>query len=90
MTPIDVFTKILCARREYRKKNNKFPEFLIISNNLYLKLYKYLMDNYSLFEFKEEDIPTDATIDGMKIKLISDYDILIVGCNLMEGEDVKD
>ena len=71
MTPIDVFTKILCARREYRKKNNKFPEFLIISNNLYLKLYKYLMDNYSLFEFKEEDIPSIVASVGMSSSLNS-------------------
>ncbi len=80
MTGLDILEKILVAREKYKKMNYKYPEFLIISNNLYFKLYKYIEDIAPLI-IDPGELLTEPTIAGMTVKTISDNGILIVGCN---------
>ena len=80
MTRLEVLEKIANAKMQYQKKNGKEAEYLIISQNLYFRLYDYVINNFSL-TFKEEDFDKESIVYGMKIKLISDNDFLMVGSN---------
>lgn len=80
MTGLEVLEKIANAKMQYQKKNGKEAEYLIISQNLYFRLYDYVINNFSL-TFKEEDFDKESIVYGMKIKLISDNDFLMVGSN---------
>lgn len=80
MTGLEVLEKIANAKMQYWKKNGKEAEYLIISQNLYFRLYDYVINNFSL-TFKEEDFDKESIVYGMKIKLISDNDFLMVGSN---------
>lgn len=80
MTGLEVLKKIMSAKEQYAEKNCKCPDCIVISQNLYFRLYDYLTNNFSL-TFKEEDFDKEFTIAEMSIKLISDNDFLMVGCN---------
>lgn len=80
MTGLEVLEKIANAKMQYQKKNGKEAEYLIISQNLYFRLYDYVINNFSL-TFKEEDFDKESIVYGMTIKLISDNDFLMVGSN---------
>lgn len=80
MTGLEVLEKIANAKMQYQKKNGKEAEYLIISQNLYFRLYDYVINNFSL-TFKEEDFDKESIVYGMKIKIISDNNFLMVGCN---------
>lgn len=80
MTGLEVLKKIMSAKEQYAEKNSKSPEYLVISQNLYFRFYDYITNNFSL-TFKEEDFDKEPTISGMKIKIISGNDFLMVGCN---------
>lgn len=80
MTGLEVLEKIANAKMQYQKKNGKEAEYLIISQNLYFRLYDYVINNFSL-TFKEEDFDKESIVYGMKIKIISGNNFLMVGCN---------
>lgn len=81
MTGLEVLKKIMSAKEQYAKKNNKSPEYLVISQNLYFRLHEYMTNGFLLKHFDETDFDKEPTIDGMTIKLIGNKDFLMVGCN---------
>ena len=80
MTGLEVLEKIANAKMQYQKKNGKEAEYLIISQNLYFRLYDYVINNFSL-TFKEEDFDKESIVYGMKVKFVFDSDFLMVGRN---------
>ena len=90
MTGLEVLKRIISAKEQYTEKNCKCPDYIVISQNLYFRLYNYVTNNFSL-TFKEEDFDKEPNVAGMKIKLISDSDFLMVGCNeILELKGEKD
>lgn len=81
MTGLEVLEKIANAKEQYAEKNGKYPEFIIISQNLYFRLHEYMTNCFLLKHFDEADFDKEPTIEGMTIKLIGDKDFLMVGCN---------
>lgn len=82
MTGLEVLGEITNAKRQYREKNGKHPEFIIISQNLYFRLHEYITnDGFVLKHYDETYFDEEPTICGMRIKLIGDKDFLMVGCN---------
>lgn len=80
MIGLKVLEKIVSAREQYAEKNGKYPNYLVISQNLFFRLYDYITKNFSLV-YDENVFDQAPIIFGMTIKLIGDKDFLMVGCN---------
>ena len=80
MTGLKVLEKIMSAREQYAEKNGKYPNYLVISQNLYFRLHHFITNNF-LLVYDENNFNKEPTIEGMTIKLIGDKDFLMVGCN---------
>lgn len=79
MTGLELLKNIILAKEQYAEKNGICPDYIVISQNLYFRLCVYVTNIFSL-TFKE-DFDKEPTVYGMKIKLISDNDFLMVGSN---------
>lgn len=77
MTGEDMLLLIADAKYKYIKTNKKLPDYLIISQNLYFRLYEYFC---KLYKFNIECFDKKFILD-MEIKLIDAEDFLMVGCN---------
>lgn len=80
MTGLEVLKNIMSAQKQYAEKNGKYPDCIVISQNLYFRLYDYITNNF-LLNFKEEDFDKEPTVAGMKVKFVYDSDFLMVGNN---------
>lgn len=80
MIGLEVLKSIMSAQKQYAEKNGKYPDYLVISQNLYFRLYDYVTNNF-LLTFKEGDSDKELTVAGMKVKFVFDSDFLMVGRN---------
>ena len=80
MAGLEVLKKIMYAKEQYCERNGKSPDYLVISQNLYFRLYDYITKNFSLV-YDENLFDQAPTIFGMTMKIISDKDFLMVGNN---------
>lgn len=79
---LKIFQNIIVASEQYRAKNCKDPEYLILGRRFYVKLNFYLTREFSC-GFTEDNPPHKLL--GMKVLLVDNEDILIVGCNEILG-----
>lgn len=90
ISAVEIMEKIMYAKNKFIENNKKEPDYVVISQNLYFRLYS--ASNFIFNDSGDEDY--DTTIFGMIVKLISDNDFLMVGRNeilKLKGEkDVKD
>lgn len=80
MTGLEVLKNIMSTQKQYAEKNGKYPDCIVISQNLYFRLYDYIINNF-LLKFEEEDFEKEPTVCGMKVKFVFDNDFLMVGRN---------
>lgn len=79
---LKIFQNIIVERERYRVKNGKCPEYLILGRLFYVRLNFYLTREFS-FGFTEDSPPHKLL--GMKVLLVDNEDVLIVGCNKFLG-----